>query len=185
MVSIRTLMAWPSRRSIQPSDLCTAASTVAILSTSLLRRGLGYLGVIPAIETGGPPQASGLGGLQFTPSPDRKLAERQPGQPRPNESQHPQAQDLDRFTDLSLAALGEDHLNPDLVPRLRFQVDSAGRGRVPVRPEHPLPPAAQLVRGGPTLQSHPVFLLVLESGVGQTVGELAIVGQEHQPFTLK
>ena len=81
--------------------------------------------------------------------------------------------------DLAVLAFGQDHFEDRRVPLLRH-------GANPLGPNLPLgqpDPLGQLVEGFPLGRAghdDPVELLDTEPGVGQFVGQFAIVGQEHE-----
>ena len=124
-----------------------------------------------------------LGG-QHTPLARLEIAQQQRADAHTNDALDAQANAPGRLADLALAPLAHHHPQPGSFAGLPFQVHFGGGGALTIFQHHAVPPGLQLLFIRPAREQDAVLLLVAVPGMGQAVGQLAIVGEQDQPLAL-
>jgi hypothetical protein len=94
------------------------------------------------------------------------------------------AQDTRHAADLPLAALLQHNAQPRAISFLTEQRNASWRGPSPIQEDAPAPVKKRGV-AGMAFHAHVVLPLVSVAWVGKSIGEVAVVGEQHQPFAPK
>jgi hypothetical protein len=118
-----------------------------------------------------------------TPGAQCQIAQRQITLAHPNQPQHGIPQRARHFTDLALASLAQHNPRPGTFISRLDQIDPGWCSWRTIEPHAgtPLPQRLSIQRA---IQQHPILFFYFKAWMGKMVRELAIVGEQNQPFTI-
>jgi hypothetical protein len=124
-------------------------------------------------------QRGHFGGGQVAPFARLERAQLQRANAHAQDAHDGQAGAGAHLTDLPLAPLVQHYAQPGALAKGRLDDDLGRRGAVAIFQDNAVPPGFDLLRVGLAGRQH-AYSLVAKLGMRQPVGQIAIVGQQHQ-----
>jgi hypothetical protein len=111
-------------------------------------------------------------------------AQQQAADPHPDDLDHWQPNLGPGFTNLALATLAQDDPQPGALAKWLLKAHVSRLGAIAIFEHHSAPPGLELLFVGTRSYQNAVLLFVLVTRVRQAVGQVAVVGEQDQPFTV-
>lgn len=121
---------------------------------------------------------------ELAPVAHGQIAQQQRAFADPDQAHNVQPQDACDLPNLSFAPLAHDDAQPDTVGTALEYFDPGLLRQFVLFERNPGAPPADLVDGWRAIDEHAIFFFDRKTWMGQTVGQVAVVRQQDQPFAI-